>query len=288
MTAFVFFGIACALCLGVADFMGRFSARAIDHHNALLGMLLAGFSVLTVWVIWSSGLTLPATSSVVWIIVNGIATTIMTLFLYLGLARGPVSVVAPIVASHPILIVLYYAIFHGGNLTLVQMVAGSVVILGTLLVACNADQGGGDSEQTGKTPSIFVTIQISLIACLAYAVLIIAGQAASEVNGELRTLWMGRLVSILFLVFLFVVRRRTPDVPVRWWPFLCVQGLLDAGGYISLFAGSLGSGKEIISVIGATFGAVTVALARIILKEAVSTIQWTGIFLIFVGVAVLA
>ncbi len=42
---------------------------------------------------------------------------------------------------------------------------------------------------------------------------------------------------------------------------------------------------EITAVIGSLFGAVTVLLARVFLKEQMSKFQWAGILLIFSGVA---
>jgi drug/metabolite transporter (DMT)-like permease len=49
--------------------------------------------------------------------------------------------------------------------------------------------------------------------------------------------------------------------------------------------GSRGDFAEITAVIGSLFGAVTVLLARVFLKEQMSKFQWAGIGLIFFGVA---
>ena len=126
------FGAISAVCLGTADFMGRFSSRALDHYNALLGMLIAGSVLMTGWVVLTAGLPDVDGASVWWILINGIATTIMTLLLYLGLARGPVSLVAPIVTAHPVLVILYYFVWHGAALATYQFVAIVVTIAGTM------------------------------------------------------------------------------------------------------------------------------------------------------------
>lgn len=287
------FGGMSALCLGTADFMGRFSSRALDHYNALLGMLTAGFIVMTVWIWLVSGLPSFQSLSLGWISINGIATTVMTLLLYLGLSRGPVSVVAPIVSAHPVLVILFYVFWQGATLSSIQMIAMVATITGAIIVARSANDEAeaiAGPVNAGPDASTFlvITVFIALGSSLAYAVLIIAGQAAAEIHGQVHTLWMGRLVSIFFLLLLFMVRRRAPSIPVRWWPFLCAQGILDAGGYIALFAGSHGVGKGIVAVVASTFGVVTVLLARFILKENISTVQWLGILLIFTGVIVLS
>lgn len=284
----VLFGGISALGLGTADFMGRFSSRAIDHHNALLGMLLAGFVPLSIWVLLAFGLPTLNASSLGWVILNGAATTVMTLLLYWGLARGPISVVAPIVAAHPVLVILYYVVGHGLQPVAMQWIALTGIIFGIVLVARASSRNMSRSPTIGAENAILPTILIALGSCFAYAILVVAGQAAAQIHGEYHTLWLGRIVSIVFLLFLFAFRRRRPAIPRRWWPFLCAQGLLDAGGYIALFAGSMGEGKAIVAVVAATFGAVTVILARVILKEAIGVVQWLGILLVFIGVMVLS
>lgn len=282
------FGGVSAVCLGTADFMGRFSSRAIDHHNALLGMLIAGSTLMTAWVIWSAGLPSWRGLSMVWVVVNGVATMVMTLMLYLGLARGPVSVVAPIVAAHPVLVIFFYVVWHQTAPSPLQAIAMAITIIGTFLVAWSADKNAVESKTATSSAAFVGTVSIAICSCIAYAVLIVAGQTAAQIYGQVHTLWMGRLVSLVFLLLLFAARRRTPSIPFRWWPFVAAQGLLDAGGYIALFAGSLGSGKDTVAVVAATFGVVTVLLARVVLKEVIGVLQWFGILLVFAGVMVLS
>ena len=46
----VLWGTLTALGWGSTDFAARFSSRALGHANSLLGMLLVGSVVLTLWV----------------------------------------------------------------------------------------------------------------------------------------------------------------------------------------------------------------------------------------------
>jgi len=282
------YGGISALCLGTADFMGRFSSRGLDHYNALLGMLVAGTVFMTGWVLWDAGLPTLRGASIGWIALNGIATMIMTLTLYLGLARGPVTVVASIVAAHPVLVIVFYMTWQQSAPSAMQLTAMVGTIAGTILVALSANETLKDSETPLSSRAILVTIGIATCSCIAYAVLIVAGQTAAQEYGHIHTLWMGRIVSLVFLLLLFGVRRRAPSIPIRWWPFITAQGLLDAGGYIALFIGSAGAGKEAVAVVAATFGVVTILLARFILKEKINLRQWLGISIVFTGVMVLS
>lgn len=274
-----------ALGLGTADFMGRFSSRAIGHASALLGMLGVGCVILTAWYLITAPALVSTWDGWHFIALNGIATAVMTLLLYKGLARGPISVVAPIVASHPVLVVAV-AVLFGAQPTALQWLGMAITIVGVVVVAKYAHEEQG--SETFPPAHLRTTIFIALGSSVAYAVLVIAGQNAVPVYGDFQTLWFGRLVSLAVIVMLFCARREAPDLPWRWWPFVIFQGLCDAGGYLALFAGSHGAGAEIAAVTASTFGAITVILARFIIKERITPAQWLGIVLVFGGVLLLS
>jgi drug/metabolite transporter (DMT)-like permease len=274
-----------ALSLGTADFAARFSSRAIGHANALLGVLIVGAAVLTAWALLS-GAPLIWDSSGYWLLaLNGIATTVMTLLLYLGLARGPVSIVAPIVASHPVLVVLFWVAL-GAAPSPLQWLAMAVTVVGVVIVARSTKH----YQERGLMSASYLrtSVLIAFAAALVYTAALLAGQLAVPIYGQFQTLWLGRLVSLAALLIYFFARRERPGLPRRWWPFLTAQGLLDAGGYLFLLMGSGGPGAEIAVVAASGFAAVTVVLARLVLREAMSGMQWLGVVLIFAGVAALS
>jgi len=277
-------GSLSAVSLGSADFTGRFTSRAMGANSALFGILLVGSTLLTVWV-WLADTPLIWNLSGLWLLLlNGISTMLMTLLLYIALVRGPVSIVAPIVASHPILVVIFW-VSLGTRLSIIQWGAILTTFVGILLVARSADRfrKGGASAQY----DLRITLLIAGACAVVYAVLVIAGQAAVPIYGELQTLWLARLIGLVAIISLFCIRIVAPQVPIRWWPILIVQGSLDAGGYLFLFLGSHGNGRTIAAITASTFGVITTLLARFILKEQISAQQWAGIALVFGGVAVL-
>jgi len=277
-------GGVCALNLGTADFMARFSSQALGYRRALLGMLVAGAAILTGYVAWQQP---PMTwrGDAVWLLgLNGLATTAMTLLLYQGLARGPVTVVAPIVAAHPALVLLL-EVALGARPDALQWAAMAVTVAGAVVIARGAESG----EPARHFPAGHVrgSVLIAVLAALAYAVLVSAGQHAVPVYGQLQTLWLGRLISLAGLLALFAALRERPGVPAKWWPYVTLQGILDAGGYLALFAGSGGERPEIAAVTASTFGAVTTLLAYVVLGERIVAVQWAGLVCVFAGVAVL-
>lgn len=274
-----------ALSLGSSDFAARFSSRALGADVVYFSVLCVGSVMLSAWVL-VAGATLVWDGSGIWLlIINGVSTAVMTTLLYLALSRGPVSVVAPIVAAYPVLVVAFWVAL-GAQPSAVQWLALTATIAGAIIVARTGRrlQQGGASE--GR--EFHITLGIAGAACLTHAVMVVAGQSAVPIYGELQTLWLGRLIGLGFMIALFAVRRTVPTAPLGWWPFLIGQGCLDAGGYLFLFAGSHGEGREIAAVTASAFGVVTTVLARFVLRESIAAWQWGGIALVFVGIAVLS
>lgn len=280
-----------ALSWGTADFVARFSGRAVGYRSALFGMLLVGSAVLSLWV-WLAGIPLHWTPSGLWLLgTTGITTMLATLLLYQGLARGPVSIVSPIVGAYPALVVAF-AVLAGAQPTPAQWAAMAATLAGIVIVArCASDfEGTGDFEEDGVTSrgSLRRTVAIALGSAVGFAVAVFTAQLAVPIYGNLQTLWAARIVSLLSLAVLLLGHRERPVVPLPWWPALGAQGLLDAGGYLALYQGSYGAGSEIAAVTASAFGAVTALLARLILHEPIRGLQWIGIAIIFCGVAVLS
>ncbi len=278
-------GGLCALSWGSADFMARFTGRALGADSALLGMLLVGSIALSRWV-WIAEPALVWHASGLWLLaLCGLSVMVATLLLYEGLARGPVTIVAPIVGAYPVFVVAFWVAL-GARPSLLQWGAMAMTLVGVVVVARCAER----FEERGVMGRADVrkSVVLALGAALGFAIVVISGQAAAPIYGELQTLWVSRLVSLACIALLFVGRRRKPRLMLRWWPLLALQGLLDAGAYLAIFAGSVGEGAELVAVTASAFGAVTVLLARVVLREAMSWTQWGGIAMVFTGVGVLS
>lgn len=280
-----FWGLLAAVSWGSADFIGGLASRVIGHRSVLLAMLGVGALVLGA-VIWLGGLPLVWNADGLWLIlVSGIGVMVATLWLYQALARGPFTVVAPIVGTYPAFSVAF-AVALGARPSLVTWAAMVAVVGGVVVVARSAKSV--TDPATYPLPHLRRTVLISLGAALGFAITVAAAQEAALIYGELQTVWLGRCVGILACAALFLVLRQRPYLPMRWWPYLAAQGLCDAGAYVALLAGSDGPRATIAVVIASAFSTVTILLARVFLREAMSWVQWLGIATIIAGVMVLS
>ena len=133
------YGLLAALGWGGADFIARFTGRAIGHQQALLGMLSVGTITISL-IIFLFDIPFIFVISGWWLLlITGIGTMVATLLLYWGLARGPVTIVAPIVGSFPIFNVIL-AVILGSRPENIIWIAIFAVFIGVWLVACASSQ----------------------------------------------------------------------------------------------------------------------------------------------------
>ena len=151
----VLWGCLSALCLGSADFMARFGTRALGARSVYLVVLAIGGTALTVVVFASGAPIVRSPPGLALSALHGVSVVVMSVLLYTALARGPISMVAPIVAAHPVL-VLAFAFATGQRPSLGQWLAMAAIIAGVIAVARYARPSPGDSSASHaswKTPA---------------------------------------------------------------------------------------------------------------------------------------
>ena len=278
-------GALSALSFGSADFLARFTGRRLGPVRCLFWALLVGLLPIGAHLVFSGAPLVRPTGANLWLILAyGVLIAVATLLLYEGLARGPVTVVAPVVAGYPAVVVLF-ALLSGRQPGALQLLATGVVIAGALVTARY-----GEAEKEGGPVSL-ATLGIAVAAALSYAVLVIAGQAAVPAVGHVQTALYGRVLAVplvMLLIGLSAKKAAGPGPGAPIYAFLTLQGALDGGGHLLLFLGSRGANPEIAAVTGSCFGAVTTLLAYFILRERVTAGQWGGIALVFSGVLALS
>ena len=101
-------------------------------------------------------------------------------------------------------------------------------------------------------------------------------------------MWIGRWSGLALIAAILLHHQQSARIPLKWLPFVGVQGVLDTGGYFAFLAGANTLAPHITMVVASAFSVVTVLLARLIIHEAVSRMQWGAIALIAAGTAALS
>lgn len=279
------YGAISAVSLGCADFIARYTTRALGQSTALLSVF-----VVTLIVFFPSFRDSGFSSvgfgrnSAVLAFHGGIMTVGM-LLLYRSLARGPINVVAPIVAAHPVFVILF-AVAMGSRPSVMQwsmmfsiLVGVSFVVLG--VKQRNVQDHGQDQHYLRHS------ILIAVAASFSYALMVVSGQSASLEYGPIGVLWLGHAVAFVVLLGWMVSHSR-PSIPsLSWFAVLIAQGMLNASGILFLFLGSQAAFPEITAVVSSEFSVVTIFLAWLFLRERMSILQFAGLMLVCFGTGAL-
>ena len=274
-------GILSALSFGIGDFLARFSSREVGFKNSLFWMLIVGaIFYLILFAFFGDGLN-PNPIGLSNSFLSGILIMFGLLCLYRGLQMGPVSIVAAITASNPLIVFLIrYAL--GSEPTLLQWLSTLVVISGAILVSFSANSF---QESLGLTKKqIKESVIISFMASVTLALGLIFSQEATNTLEPLETVIYIRLFSLLGIASILLFTKSKITLTKKAMPILFFQGILETSGYFCLVSAYIFDKASIAVVISSGFGLVTIILARLILKEQISKLQSTGIVLTFLGV----
>lgn len=274
-------GILSALSFGIGDFLARFSSREVGFKNSLFWMLIVGAIFYLILFTFFGDSLKPNPIGLSNSFLSGILIMFGLLCLYRGLQIGPVSIVAAITASNPLIVFLIrYAL--GSEPTLLQWLSTLVVISGAILVSFSANSF---QESLGLTKKqIKESIIISFMASITLALGLIFSQEATNTLEPLETVIYIRFFSLLGISSILLFTKSKITLTKKAIPILFFQGILETSGYFCLVSAYIFDKASIAVVISSGFGLVTIILARLILKEQISKLQSVGIFLTFLGV----
>jgi drug/metabolite transporter (DMT)-like permease len=313
----VLLGLLTALAWGSSDFLARFASRRIGSLRTTLYMQLAGLVLLTFFLKWIGGwghlLDGSGWRPWAWGTLAGIVNGVATLSLYRSFEVGKMAVVAPLSASYPALTVVL-SLFSGEHLTIARAAGIACILAGVILVARGETQDVATGLQPGPSESVShlnplqtgVATQTAankprsgmgwaLVSSVGFGVLFwLLGTRIVPAVGFASTVWMIRLSSSVLTVCVILLlkqplafrRQRDGKGSVSVW--LLGMGVLDTGAFVLNNRGMQLEQISVVSVLASLYGAVTVILAAVFLREHLSRWQWLGIVGIFAGIGLIS
>ena len=273
-------GLLAALCWGFHDLAVRYISQSVSVIAALMAVLVAGallqFGLVAIW----AGFTLMSAKAVSYAVVAGGFYLLAGLSMYAAFQRGPVRLVAPLVASYPVLSVTL-AIWRGSEVSIWQWLAIIAIGVGVSIVSTRSD----DSTEY---PATGPTIAFSILAAIGFAATFALGQYAAELGDEFIVSLIGRLTAIPVLAVIAIASRKSLWPGARALPLLCLMGALDAVAILCVVSAGGLPNAQYASVTASIFGLLTVVLAWAILREEMAFFQWLGCIIAFAGIGYLA
>ena len=269
--------VASALAYGASDFIGGVGSRAHSVWQVVVVGQGAGAVAML-----AAGLALPgdpAATDFAWALLAGAGSATGSIFLYRGLARGRMGLVAPISAVGAAVLPLLAGVLFGerpGPLVWVGMLAA---LPGIWLVS----RGPASSRSAGSRAAL----ADGVLAGAGFGVLFIALAQISARAGLLplaANQVTGAVVAAAAAAALRQVWR--PSLDVLGWG--SAAGLLGAAGTLGFMLATTATGLGISGVLASLYPAVTVLLAAGLLGERVGLGQRAGIGICTLAVAAMA
>src|SRR5450755_1191135 len=310
----ILLGLLTAVTWGSSDFLARFASRRIGSLRTTFYMQLIGLVLLTIFLPWIGGWGHLRDGSGwqpwAWGALAGTLNAISSLSLYRSFEVGKLAVVAPLSASYPALTVAI-SVFTGEHLTAMRAAGIALVLIGVIVVV----RGEVDAEAKAEVTAEFkVDAKAETEASLALASSLPPKKSSSGVGAALvsavgfgflfwllgnrvvprvgfaSTVRMIRLPSSVLTALVIFAMRRPISLPpknsVSLW--LLAMGILDTGAFVLNNRGMQLEQVSVVSVLASLYGAVTVLLSTVVLRERMSQWQWLGIVGIFAGIALIS
>jgi len=306
----IILGLTGALCWGGADFAARFASRRVGAYRTLFFMQFFGFIALSVYLKFRGGFfegIAPGWHPWALAALAGVINMIASLSLYYSFQVGVMSIVGPVSSAYPALTVAL-AIASGERITALRGAGLAVTLVGVILAAttftpsaaspANASPTNAGpanksdvKESSGKeTAHLSKGVGWALVAALGFGVLFwFLGFHVVPAVGPTISVWVIRLTSFSVLALAAIPAGQGLKLPSGsvWW-LLAAVGFLDTAAFVANNAGLHTGQVSVVSVLASLYGAVTVLLAWIFLREKLERSQWLGIILIFAGIVLVS
>ena len=299
----IILGLTGAFSWGAADFAARFASRRVGAYRTLFFMQFFGFLALSVYLKSTGGFShgiAPGWQPWAMAVAAGLLNMLASLALYHSFEHGTLSIVGPVSSSYPALTVAL-SFLSGERIHAVRATGLAVTLLGVILAATSFTQAktaaaaANPEHAPANHPEhsrahLSTGVGWAICAALGFGVLFwFLGFHVVPAVGSAVSVWVMRLTALVALAVASAPTGQTLQLPRGsvWWLLLAV-GILDTAAFVANNAG-LGTGQvSVVSVLASLYGAITVLLAWIFLRERLERSQWLGIVLIFIGIVLVS
>jgi drug/metabolite transporter (DMT)-like permease len=274
----VIYGLISAIGWGAADFTGGLASRRSNPYQVLLLAEVAGIFPLLLAALLTRE-PVPGLATWLWAAAASALGTFGLLLLYRGLAEGSMTIAAPVSALLAAVVPVVVAFITEG-LPSQLTIFGFVLALSSIWII----------SQNGDNRDIRLnlrTLQLPLLSGLFFGFYFVLIHQATR-QGLFWPLVAARMAGTLIMAAYALVKRG-PFLPARGVrPLVILGGVLDVSGNLFYVLASHAGRMDVAAVLGSLYPASTALLAALVLKEKISPLQFVGIFLALVAIAILA
>jgi drug/metabolite transporter (DMT)-like permease len=281
----VLLGLVAALCWSIHDLLARRFAGGVGPFRMSFWIMLAGAALLVVPVLWRGQILHGDAQALATALAMGLVYAFAMGALLLAFSLAPVSIVGPMTAGYPAIVVVW-GMMQGHYPSVLQWLAIALILAGVVIVSRNGhDDGHADSVAPGKMPLI---IGAALVADLAFAATVIMGQSATTSLGEYEVTFLSRFpAAALLLIMMLKDRAQLAPLSTPGRISIIAMAACDVTAVTAINAAAWFPNRELGAMAIASYGALSVLMAMLFLHERVAALQWLGIIFVVTGVAIL-
>lgn len=268
------FALLAAVVYGAADFLGGIATRRSTMVGAVLTTQAAGLVFLLVVTPLLPDATI-ARRDVVFGAIAGVTGSIGVGLLYLALAIGPMSVVAPVTAVCAAVVPLAIGLVLGERPHLLAW-AGVVLALVSVALLSQSDATGSDEADSAAPARLGRGVQVALASGVAVGGFF-AALAQTSSGAVLWPLAISRTVSVTMFLTIALMSGRPAGVPRAALAPALACGALDMVANALYLAAARQGQLGLVATLASLYPASTVLLARIVLGERLGTWQQVGV-----------
>ncbi len=264
-TLAIIFGLAAALSWGAGDFVGGCATRRTSAYSVVLVTQVMGIITFPI-LAFAFSESLPPSNNLMWGAFAGFFGAAGLIALYIGLAKGKMSIVAPLAAVISVITPVIYSALNEGVPSILKITGFTFAFIGIwFIVSMNAGPGLKAKD-----------MEYPLLAGVLFGLFFISIDNFSS-TAIYWPLTASRVTALLmltgFMILTNTLSKPTSDVI----PVVLLAGLFNTGGAI-LFALASEAGRlDVATVLSSLSTAVTVLLACTLLKEQLAPRQWAGV-----------
>jgi len=274
----VLLGLAAAVLYGGGDFLGGMATRRA-HVLTVLTLVETAAVILAVAIAWLTGgpATLPGLT---WGFSAGAIGGLGLIIFYVGLAAGPMSVVAPVAGLVSTVLPVAVALAEGERPG-PAVYAGALLCLVAIVLASAAPEA---SDTKSRPHRLARALAYGTASGVAFGLFFLLIRNAGQ-SGEVWPVAAGRIGELAIVLAAAAVLRPGLRGVSGGIPLAAVSaGVIDVVANLCYVAATRTGSFGLAVVLASLYPGVTVLLARVVLGERLRTIQRVGLGLAAIGI----
>jgi drug/metabolite transporter (DMT)-like permease len=282
----ILLGLAAAVLYGSGDFLGGMATRKAHVLTVLTLAETAGVVVALAAAVMLPG---PASlAGLTWGVSAGLVGGFGLIIFYIGLAAGPMSVVAPVSGLVSTILPVAVALAEGERPG-AGVYAGALLCLLAIVLASSAGDTGGDTGPARQPGRLGRAVAYGTASGVSFGLFFLLIRNAGQ-SGEVWPVAAGRIGELAVVLAAAAVLRPGLLRGVRGSVPLAAAGagVIDVLANLCYVAATRTGMFGLAVVLASLYPGVTVLLARVVLGERLRWVQRVGLALAAVGILLVA